>query len=125
MTLRRPQDPQTKIQKKHQNADKKQKKNNKKNSPNAVTASAPAPASAAAAAAPALPPPSGGAAGSITVSLADILAKRNIPEGFDVTKKELYLSDAEFQATFNMSKEAYKNMPKWKQNREKKKHNLF
>lgn len=66
----------------------KSKKNNKNNSSSpALSAPASAPAPAPAAAAPALPPPSGG---TITVSLADILAKRNIPEGFDVTQKEVH-----------------------------------
>ncbi|KAJ3679231.1 hypothetical protein LUZ60_017242 [Juncus effusus] len=43
----------------------------------------------------------------------------------DVTKRETYLSSAEFKEKFHMTKEAFSKMPKWKQNRLKTALQLF
>ncbi|XP_071742121.1 villin-5-like isoform X3 [Rutidosis leptorrhynchoides] len=43
----------------------------------------------------------------------------------DVTKREVYLSKAEFKEKFNMTKEAFNKMPKWRQNKMKISLNLF
>ncbi|KAI3715169.1 hypothetical protein L6452_22139 [Arctium lappa] len=37
----------------------------------------------------------------------------------DVTKREIYLSSAEFKKKFGMTKDAFRKMPKWKQNKMK------
>eukprot|EP00603_Paraphysomonas_imperforata_P008300 CAMPEP_0114439102 /NCGR_PEP_ID=MMETSP0103-20121206/15011_1 /TAXON_ID=37642 ORGANISM="Paraphysomonas imperforata, Strain PA2" /NCGR_SAMPLE_ID=MMETSP0103 /ASSEMBLY_ACC=CAM_ASM_000201 /LENGTH=1253 /DNA_ID=CAMNT_0001609825 /DNA_START=129 /DNA_END=3890 /DNA_ORIENTATION=- len=47
------------------------------------------------------------------------------PEQIDITKKELYLRDDEFQHHFGMSKEEYKTLPKWKADRLKRDLGLF
>jgi len=43
----------------------------------------------------------------------------------DVGSRELYLSDAAFDAVFGMSKSVFKAMPKWKKDKAKKDHGLF
>jgi hypothetical protein len=43
----------------------------------------------------------------------------------DKMNLEKYLSDEDFQKTFNMDKASFAKMPKWKRDREKKKHGLF
>eukprot|EP00051_Salpingoeca_urceolata_P026376 m.477069 g.477069 ORF g.477069 m.477069 type:complete len:836 (-) comp20747_c0_seq1:704-3211(-) len=48
-----------------------------------------------------------------------------LPEGVDATQKEQYLSPEEFQQYFNMSKEEFNGLPKWKQSGLKKKCKLF
>uniref|UniRef100_A0A8D0G2V4 Villin like n=1 Tax=Sphenodon punctatus TaxID=8508 RepID=A0A8D0G2V4_SPHPU len=48
-----------------------------------------------------------------------------LPEGVDPTKKEYYLSDADFYDIFGRSKDEFYQMPKWKQQNEKKEHGLF
>ncbi|KAK2523963.1 Vill [Columba livia] len=48
-----------------------------------------------------------------------------LPEGVDPTKKECYLSDADFHDIFGKSKEEFYQMPKWKQQNEKKQCGLF
>uniref|UniRef100_A0A5B7BTK7 Putative villin-1 isoform X1 n=1 Tax=Davidia involucrata TaxID=16924 RepID=A0A5B7BTK7_DAVIN len=45
--------------------------------------------------------------------------------GIDVTKREAYLSDEEFQEKFEMSKRAFYELPKWKQNKLKMSLHLF
>lgn len=47
------------------------------------------------------------------------------PEGVDPAKKEQYLSNADFEATFGMSKEAFYQLKLWKQKDLKKAKNLF
>ena len=54
-----------------------------------------------------------------------ILAKANLPDDFDVTMKEQYLSDEDFEEVFGTSKSAFNALAKWKRNAEKKKHGLF
>ncbi|DAZ92737.1 TPA: hypothetical protein N0F65_002902 [Lagenidium giganteum] len=46
-------------------------------------------------------------------------------EGIDLTARESYLSDAEFQEVFKMSKSEYAALPKWRQQAKKKETNLF
>ncbi|KAL8009560.1 putative villin headpiece, villin/Gelsolin, ADF-H/Gelsolin-like domain superfamily [Plasmopara halstedii] len=41
-------------------------------------------------------------------------------EGIDITRKETYLSDAEFQSLMEMSKSDFEMLPKWKQQAKKK-----
>lgn len=47
------------------------------------------------------------------------------PEGVDPARKEQYLSDADFEATFGMTKEAFNQLKLWKQKDLKKAKNLF
>jgi hypothetical protein len=47
------------------------------------------------------------------------------PAGVDPTKKEAYLSDAEFQTVMGCSKAEFSQMPKWKQQNLKKSKKLF
>uniref|UniRef100_A0A8C3I2K8 Villin like n=2 Tax=Chrysemys picta bellii TaxID=8478 RepID=A0A8C3I2K8_CHRPI len=48
-----------------------------------------------------------------------------LPEGVDPAKKEYYLSDADFHDIFGRSKDEFYQMPRWKQQNEKKQHGLF
>jgi hypothetical protein len=50
--------------------------------------------------------------------------KAGVPN-IDPSKKHLYLSDSDFQATFKMGKDAFSAQAKWKQDQERKKVNLF
>ncbi|XP_038707097.1 villin-1 [Tripterygium wilfordii] len=45
--------------------------------------------------------------------------------GIDVTKRETYLSDEEFQEKFSMTKQAFYELPKWRQNKLKITLHLF
>lgn len=47
------------------------------------------------------------------------------PASLDTTKKEAYLSEAEFQSVLGMSKAEFKRQPKWKQDHLKKEKELF
>jgi len=47
------------------------------------------------------------------------------PASLDTTKKEAYLSEAEFQAVLGMTKAAFYKQPKWKQESLKKENELF
>ncbi|GMH85466.1 hypothetical protein TrST_g506 [Triparma strigata] len=49
----------------------------------------------------------------------------SLPSTVDVTKKEQYLSDADFEEAFGMDKDAFAKLPKWKQQGAKKKAGLF
>lgn len=51
--------------------------------------------------------------------------KQPYPEGVDSTRRELYLSDADFKITFNCTKEDFQNMPAWKRELLKRKKGLF
>ncbi|RYG59551.1 hypothetical protein EON64_20110, partial [archaeon] len=51
--------------------------------------------------------------------------KGALPPTVDPTKKEEYLSDAEFQKTFNMDRNAFKALAKWKRDDAKKKAGIF
>ncbi|CAM4597710.1 villin-like protein isoform X1 [Lepidochelys kempii] len=48
-----------------------------------------------------------------------------LPEAVDPAKKEFYLSDADFHDIFGKSKDEFYQMPRWKQQNEKKQHGLF
>ncbi|KAH9701669.1 Villin-1 [Citrus sinensis] len=50
---------------------------------------------------------------------------RNPVIGIDVTKREAYLSEEEFQEKFKMTKRAFYELPKWKQNKFKMSLHLF
>ena len=47
------------------------------------------------------------------------------PQGIDMTRREQYLSDEEFNTVFSMSKDAFNALPKWKRIRAKKEVGLF
>ncbi|XP_065848696.1 villin-4 [Euphorbia lathyris] len=47
------------------------------------------------------------------------------PTDIDVTKRETYLSSAEFREKFGMAKDAFYKLPKWKQNKQKMSLQLF
>uniref|UniRef100_A0A2D4MNQ7 HP domain-containing protein n=2 Tax=Micrurus TaxID=8634 RepID=A0A2D4MNQ7_9SAUR len=58
----------------------------------------------------------------------DLLINKTVdelPEGVDPTKKEYFLSDAEFLDIFGKTKDAFYQMPTWKQQNEKKRFGLF
>ena len=48
-----------------------------------------------------------------------------VEDGIDVTCKEAYLSDEDFQAIFKTDRSAFEKLPKWKQADLKKKAGLF
>uniref|UniRef100_A0A8B9QDK6 Villin like n=1 Tax=Apteryx owenii TaxID=8824 RepID=A0A8B9QDK6_APTOW len=48
-----------------------------------------------------------------------------LPEGVDPAMKEYYLSDTDFHDIFGKSKHEFYQMPKWKQQNEKKQYGLF
>jgi len=47
------------------------------------------------------------------------------PEGIDGNKREIYLSNKEFAKLFGMDKEAFSQLPQWKQSSLKKDKKLF
>lgn len=47
------------------------------------------------------------------------------PDGIDLTQKEAYLNDEEFEEHFKMAREDFAKLPKWKQLNLKKKLKLF
>nr|XP_033787634.1 villin-like protein [Geotrypetes seraphini]XP_033787635.1 villin-like protein [Geotrypetes seraphini] len=49
----------------------------------------------------------------------------DLPEGVDPTKKEMYLSDADFLNIMKMTKDDFYKLPKWKQQSLKKENGLF
>lgn len=54
------------------------------------------------------------------------LKSNNFPEGaVDLTKKETYLSDGDFNAVFGMDKATFEGQAKWKRDAAKKKVGLF
>jgi len=53
------------------------------------------------------------------------LTGEELPEGLDLTRREAYLNDHEFEEVFEMSKEEFAAKPKWVQSTLKKKKNLF
>ncbi|KAJ7976768.1 Villin-2 [Quillaja saponaria] len=61
-----------------------------------------------------------------TYSYDQLKAKSDNPvSGIDFKRREAYLSDDEFQTVFGMTKEAFYNLPRWKQDLLKKKVELF
>ncbi|XVF56156.1 hypothetical protein PTKIN_Ptkin06aG0094500 [Pterospermum kingtungense] len=62
----------------------------------------------------------------ITYSYEQLKAKSENPvTGIDFKRREAYLSDEEFETIFGMTKEAFYELPKWKQDIQKKKVDLF
>jgi len=55
----------------------------------------------------------------------DVLKRRIPPEGVDVTKKEMYLAEEDFEQVFHMSKEDFLQLPEWKRINHKKEVGLF
>ncbi|XP_062117736.1 villin-3 [Humulus lupulus] len=61
-----------------------------------------------------------------TFSYDQLKAKSENPvTGIDFKRREAYLSDEEFQTIFGNTKEAFYKLPKWKQDMQKKKFDLF
>jgi hypothetical protein len=80
----------------------------------------------------------GGGSGSLVTSVQDSFAKlttstyalaqlqaAELPEGVDSTKKEQYLSEADFKTVFGITKSEFNAMPAWKAAGLKKKVNLY
>ncbi|XP_043690540.1 villin-2-like isoform X2 [Telopea speciosissima] len=64
--------------------------------------------------------------GSKTYSYDQLNTKSTNPvKGIDFKRREAYLSDEEFQTVLGMTKEAFYQLPKWKQDMRKKKVALF
>jgi hypothetical protein len=97
-------------------------------------------AAAAKAAAAGLPPPEvkherrrssnvmnplGGFKDPLTTSFSYEELSTDIPEGVNPTKKEQYLSDADFQQKFEMSKAEFNALPEWKRKFKKEKLKLW
>ncbi|KAK2653157.1 hypothetical protein Ddye_013013 [Dipteronia dyeriana] len=61
-----------------------------------------------------------------TFSYDQLKARSENPvTGIDFKRREAYLSDEEFQSIFGKTKEAFYKLPKWKQDMQKKKFDLF
>ncbi|RXH76708.1 hypothetical protein DVH24_019596 [Malus domestica] len=61
-----------------------------------------------------------------TFSYDQLRAKSDNPvTGIDFKRRETYLSDEEFQTIFGMPKDAFYRLPKWKQDMQKRKADLF
>jgi len=71
------------------------------------------------------PPPPVDEVKHADVSYADLKAKKNLPKNYDFCHKESYLSVAEFKEVFKMDIKEFNELPKWKQNKFKKKVGLF
>ncbi|XP_058077482.1 villin-2 [Magnolia sinica] len=64
--------------------------------------------------------------GGSTFSYERVKAKSTNPaSGIDYKRREAYLSDAEFESVLGMKKEAFYRQPKWKQDMQKRKADLF
>ena len=55
----------------------------------------------------------------------EALQLKPFPANINPSERELYLEDDVFHALFNMDRETWLRLPKWKRNNEKKKHKLF
>ncbi|GMY18854.1 villin-2 isoform X1 [Fagus crenata] len=61
-----------------------------------------------------------------TFSYDQLKARSDNPvTGIDFKRREAYLSDEEFQSVFGVTKEAFYKLPRWKQDMQKKKVDLF
>jgi hypothetical protein len=60
-----------------------------------------------------------------TFTLQELQKSVPAPDGVDVTKRETYLANADFQAHFGMDKAAFTQLPGWKQTAAKKKLKLY
>jgi hypothetical protein len=67
---------------------------------------------------------SSGQSDELIISLSDMIAK-NYPQDIDLANKEKYLSDEDFQKTFNMSKIDFASLPLWKRMNLKKAANIW
>ena len=56
-------------------------------------------------------------------SLAELQA--GCPDGVEASSKEKSLNDADFEATFKMSREEFDALPKWKRDKAKKDAKIF
>jgi len=55
-----------------------------------------------------------------------LISKATDPvRGIDSKRRETYLSDSEFQTVFGVTKEEFYQQPRWKQDQQKKKADLF
>uniref|UniRef100_A0A1D1Z314 Villin-2 n=1 Tax=Anthurium amnicola TaxID=1678845 RepID=A0A1D1Z314_9ARAE len=64
--------------------------------------------------------------GERTFSYERLKAKSTNPaKGIDYKRREAYLSDVEFQTVLGMTKDAFYRQPKWKQDMQKRKFDLF
>ena len=63
------------------------------------------------------------AAAATSFSLEEL--QSSIPDGVDAANKEMYLSDADFEELFGMSKDEWGKVPKWKRTNKKKTLKLF
>ncbi|CAL4914462.1 unnamed protein product [Urochloa decumbens] len=64
--------------------------------------------------------------GQTTFSYERLISKSTDPvSGIDYKRRETYLSDDEFQTVFGMAKEEFYEQPRWKQELQKKKADLF
>jgi hypothetical protein len=59
-----------------------------------------------------------------TRSLQEVREKK-LPEGCDLKRLELYLSDEDFESVFKMSRDEFSKLQEWKQIRLKKDYGLF
>lgn len=55
----------------------------------------------------------------------DELVRMRLEDGIDATRREDYLSNADFSTVFGMDRDAFRNLPAWKRQQAKKKANLF
>jgi hypothetical protein len=53
------------------------------------------------------------------------MQKKDSPEGVDASRKEDYISDADFESVFKMKRDAFAALPKWKKDNLKKSAQLF
>ncbi|KAK8445877.1 hypothetical protein SEVIR_9G402100v4 [Setaria viridis] len=64
--------------------------------------------------------------GQTTFSYERLISKSTDPvSGIDYKRRETYLSESEFQTVFGMTKEEFYEQPRWKQELQKKKADLF
>ncbi|XP_048570738.1 villin-2-like [Triticum urartu] len=64
--------------------------------------------------------------GETVFSYDRLISKSTDPvRGIDYKRRETYLSDSEFQTVFGMSKEEFYKQPRWKQEQQKRKADLF
>jgi hypothetical protein len=64
--------------------------------------------------------------GETTFSYDRLISKSTNPvRGIDYKRRETYLSDSEFQTVFGITKEEFYQQPGWKQELQKRKHDLF
>jgi hypothetical protein len=58
-------------------------------------------------------------------SIAQLSDNSSLPDTVDLTKKEQYLTDEDFQTVFGMARAEFSSLPKWKQLNKKKEVGLF